>query len=979
MGLFQTIRRTFDVNRAAEARKITQQFANAIYSSPICSDYENVFAQVRPLIDEMTSVVPYGIGRNGARKPLDATEELAALYAPNRTMGGIEFLDTMFATWLTENQLYIRVHKKGGRIVGYTLLPATSFHYVYHGVSYWEVENDDGTLDRIYSDEVMTLCYSRNPRDYRGVSPASAVRVYAQIDDLLAQFEKAYLENGAIPASVTIIRASTQEKFNEAKADLERQLKGAKNRGKTLYLWRQFNNDDGTERDQVEVKTIQGNNNTLAIQELADIVNDRLNKAYGVSNFILGDDASAKYDNAELSDFQFTRRRVKPALRKFWAEFKHELDRITGGLGYDIRFDLDMPELTDRKKVEAETAEKTTQNLIRLIEAGSKPIAACVALGLKLDYWKDVAVGISNRVQVDREHALQSAQEAPLAVQADSAPETETNNDPDTKAKEITPQRDQLHHHHEHTDDAFTPFTDNEKTEKAIFERLMSIAKAVMQEQPNIDLDAISNEIFELLEDEANNGGQAALEAIYNLGDDEIQNALADLIKNGADISEGLAQRIHERTNELVQGYEQHTREIMRSVLENSENLTKNEIEERLLQAIPEGRAATIARNETVYAFKSGRLELDERIAQEFNLTIDLVWQTSPEAGEVCPLCKAMEGQRTRLGKAFIPQEATWTTMDKDGNETTHRSPGWEPSMWNDYGKIPNAHVNCVLGDTVVKADSVKLATKMNYSGDIVELKTLGGKRLAVTPNHILLTDRGWVAAKNIKKSDKVIAYSDSVERAMANDAIDGKNPTIADEFVALSKTPGVVTIEVPVTAEDFKGDGIANEKVEVILAESLLRNKRDAASIKLGGKLPFVGGKFTDGTLFGLGSIDQLLVGVLLAANGIVGSTGKALTFLGSEGGHPEISRLTSATAYNARLNEAATNSSTVDIEAFGKSFLAEAGLIEFDDVIDIKIYSVHNAPVYDVETTSTLYTANGIISSNCKCYFDEELVRTA
>ena len=978
MGLFQTIRRTFDINRAAEAKKITQQLANAIYSSPICSDYENVFAQVRPLIDEMTSVVPYGIGRNGARKPLETTEELAALYAPNKTMGGIEFLDTMFSTWLTENQLYIRVHKKGGHIVGYTLLPATSFHYVYGGVSYWTVENTDGTLENIYSDEVMTLCYSRNPRDFRGVSPASAVRIYAQIDDLLAQFEKAYLENGAIPASVTIIRASTQEKFNEARQDLERQLKGASNRNKTLYLWRQFNNDDGTERDQVEVKTIQGNNNTLAIQELADIVNDRLNKAYGVSNFILGDDASAKYDNAELSDFQFTRRRVKPALRKFWAEFKHELDRITGGLGYDIRFDLDMPELTDRKKVEAETAEKTTQNLIRLIEAGSKPIAACVALGLKLDYWKDVAVGISNRVQVDREHALQSATEAPLAV-GSSAPETETNNDPDTKAKEITPQRDQLHHHHEHTDDAFTPFTDNEKTEKAIFERLMSIAKAVMQEQPNIDLDAISNEIFELLEDEANNGGQAALEAIYNLGDDEIQNALADLIKNGVDISEGLAQRIHERTNELVQGYEQHTREIMRSVLENSENLTKNEIEERLLQAIPEGRAATIARNETVYAFKSGRLELDERIAQEFNLTIDLVWQTSPEAGEVCPLCKAMEGQRTRLGKAFIPQEATWTTIDKDGNETTHRSAGWEPSMWNDYGQIPNAHVNCVLGDTIVKADSVKLATKMNYSGDIVELKTRGGKKLAVTPNHILLTDRGWVAAKNIKNTDKVIAYSDSVERAMSDDAIDGKNPTIADEFVALSKTPGVVAIEVPVTAEDFKGDGIANEKVEVILAESLLRNKRDAASIKLGGKLPFVGGKFTDGTLFGLGSIDQLLVGVLLATNGIVGSTGKALTLLGSEGGHPEISRLTSATAYNARLNEAAANSSTADIKAFSKSFLAEAGLIEFDDVIDIKIYSVHNAPVYDVETTSTLYTANGIISSNCKCYFDEELVRTA
>lgn len=689
MGLLSNIRRTLDINRIREAKKITQQLANVLYSSPICSDYENVFAQVRPMIDEMTSVVPYGVGRNGARKPLEATEELAAIYAPNKTFGGIEFLDTMFSTWLTENQLFIRAHFKAGHIVGYTILPQSSYTYLGNGIHYWRIQNEYGSWENIYDNEVMTLCYSRNPRDFRGVSPASAVRIYAQIDDLLAQFEKAYLENGAIPASVTIIRASTQEKFNEARQDLERQLKGAHNRNKTLYLWRQFNNDDGTERDQVEVKTIQGNNNTLAIQELAGIVNDRLNKAYGVSNFILGDDSSAKYDNAELSDYQFTRRRVKPALRKFWSEFKHELDRITGGLGYDIRFDLDLPELTDRKKVIAETAEKTTQNLIRLIKAGSKPIAACVALGLDLDRWEDVAVGISHRVLVDREQSTQSAQEASLAV-GSSAPETDTNKDTDTKAEELTPQRDQQHHH-EHTTDYFQPFSDDEVVEKKIYERLMSLARAIFTEQPNIDLDGISNEIFELLENEANQGGQVALEAIYQLSDAEIQQELAELIKNGVDISDGLAERIHERTNQLVAGFDQHSREVMRSTLENSEGLTANEIRERLLEALPDGRAATIARNETVYAFKAGRLELDERIANEYQLEIDLIWQTSPEAGPVCPLCAAMDGKTTRLGRAFTPQPASWTGADG----IVHHSDGWEPSEWNDYGLIPNAHVNC--------------------------------------------------------------------------------------------------------------------------------------------------------------------------------------------------------------------------------------------------------------------------------------------
>ena len=690
----QSLRDAFQINRTQKARAITQEFANQLYSSPICSDYENVFAQVRPLIDEMVSVVPYGIGRNGARKDLRETPELAVLYDPNYNMGGIEFLDTMFATWLTENYLYIRVHKKGNRIKGYTILPPNSYVDVGNGQHYWQIWTEDG-MEIVYDDEVMTLCYSRNPRNLRGVSPASAVRLYAQIDDLLAQFEKAYLENGAVPASVTIIRASTQEKFMEARRELESQLKGARNRNKTIYLWRQFNNDDGTERDQVEVKTIQGNNNTLAIQELVDVVNDRLNKAYGVSNFILGDDASAKYDNAELSDYQFTRRRVKPALRKFWSEFQHELDRITGGLGYAIAWHLDMPELTDRKKTEAEIAEKNVKNLKELIIAGSKPVAACIALNLDTDRWAPVATGIYSRVLVDREQSTQSAPMAPLAVLPSSAPETETNNETETPAKEITPQRDQQHHH-EHTTDYFMPFRDDEVVEKKIFERLMALARAIFAENPNIDLDGIANEIFNLLEDEANAGGQAALEAIAQLVEDpEVEKAIQEMLKNGAKISNELAARIHERTQQLVEGYDTFTREVMRSVLESGEDLTAEQIKQRLEQVIPDYRAATIARNEVVYAFKSGRLEQDEAIAEKYHLEIDLIWRTSPEAGEVCPECQAMDGQITKLGEAFTPQPIDYEKIDKDGNAYEFHSDGWTPSAWNDFGKIPNAHVNC--------------------------------------------------------------------------------------------------------------------------------------------------------------------------------------------------------------------------------------------------------------------------------------------
>ena len=679
MGLIQTFRDVRQRSRATKASEVTQEFKNQLFSSPICSDYENVFAQVRPLVDAMVQVRPYGVGRNGAKLSPARTPELNLLDDPNENMGGVEFADTMFSTWLTEDNLYVHVHKKrNGSIIGYTLLPPDSKVTGVGGEPYWQIWTNNGS-EIFHADEVMELHYSRNPRNLKGVSPAGAVRVYAQIDDLLAQFEKAYLENGAIPASVTIIRASTQAKFNEARAELERQLKGASNRNKTLYLWRQFNNDDGTEKDQVEVKTIQGNNNTLAIHEIVEVINDRLNKAYGVSNFIMGDDSSAKYDNAELSDFQFTRRRVKPALVKFWAQFQHELDRITGGLGYAIDFHLDEPELTERKKVMAETDEKVTQNLIRLIEAGARPSDACAALDLSVDKWLNVAVGIYTRVlaekQAERSLAVTQSQETQKAPIKDQSP--------------LYLLSHSCQHHHE--TDYYQPFGDDEVVEKKIFNRLMALARAIFKEDPTLNLEQVQDEIFELLEQEANNGGMAALEALERLVDEDTEEAIKEIIKSGGNqISEQLSERLRQRSDYLVQGFDKHTREIMRSVLETEEPLTASEIQERLAQVMPSGKAATIARNETVYAFKSGRLELDESIAEKYDLQIELTWRTSPEGGPVCPLCEAMDGKKTVLGKPFTPEPVEVELKDGETRIET-----WTPSEWNDQGCIPNAHTNC--------------------------------------------------------------------------------------------------------------------------------------------------------------------------------------------------------------------------------------------------------------------------------------------
>lgn len=953
MSIFGRFR---DAVKRKKSRDFAQELSNQFLLSPICSDYENLFAQVRPLIDAMKCVMPYGVTDRGTRLPEAKTPELAWLKNPNDDMGWSEFADLMFATWLTEDELDIHLWRdERGRVIAYTIIPPECRIYLGYGRWEWQVLTTDG-IEILDEDQVMRLRFSRSPRNIqKGVSPASAVRVWAQIDDLISQYQRAYFENGAIPATITFITASTFDKYEKTRKELENKLKGANNRNKTVYAWRQFDNDTGNSVDQIEVKTIQGNNSTMAIKEIVDIVNDRLNKSIGVSNFILGDDSSAKYDNAELSDHQFTRRRVYPALVSFWNQFQHELERLLGGLGYGISFDLEIPEITERVKAKAEISRIRAESLVNIISAGATGASAVKALGLP-ECWQGAANDIYAK-------ALAGDLLSPISIDYGKPKVVEATVDKLSTTESKDDKKDDIHGHecaccHK---DKLPPMTD---AEKKLYDMLLEFGQFFIEDQNTPVKDLIAS-ITELLEDDAKDGEIQAINAIKMLANKEIANELVNTLSKGeVYVSEALKGRIATRAELLANGYADYTKKIIENTLAGAEDLNKNEIKQLLQEAIPEERAELIARNETLYAIRSGRLEQDEALAEKYGLNVRLVWRTSGDA-DVCPICEAMNGQTVELGKSFND-----TVKLEDGETAT-----WEQSSWNDNGRIPDAHVNCVLGDTKVLADGVKVATKMNYSGKVVELSTKSGRSITTTPNHILLTSRGWVLAKNITESDQVIAYSNRIKPFVGNNAIDGDIPTISEQFITVSKSDGVVTRKMPATSKDFKGDGIKDKEVDVVFVNSLLSDKGEASFNKLNTKLPFVGGSVQDDTLFGLCTLDQFLMGTLATSHGIVGGDCKALALLGSEGSHAGIHRLTSTTAYNARLLEAKSNRSTTTPESFRNSFLANAGLIEFDDIISVKVYSVYDTPVYDLETTSTLYTANGIVSSNCRCYFDEEL----
>lgn len=677
MGLIQRVR---DDRRRRKATEVKQEIANQLVVNPICSDYENVFAQVQPLINDMKMVRPFGVGKNGGRLPMSRTPELALLDSPNNEMGWGEFAGSMFATWLTEDELDIHVHKNGNKVIGYTIIPPNCKVYESNGDYHFQVTTGN-TYYNLYPDEVMTLRFSRSPKNLqRGISPATAVRAWAQAEDVLAQYERAYIENGAIPASITFIRASSWDKFNKTRKELENNLRGASNHGKTVYIWRQFNNDTGESLDQVEVKTIQGNNSTLAIKELTDIINDHLNKAYGVSNFILGDDSSAKYDNAELSDYQFIKRRVYPALMAFWDQFQFELDRIVDGLGYAIQFEIELPDLTERQKTRAEIAEIRSRTLYSLIQGGAYPLDAVKALDLGED-WQRVARGMWTKV---------------LAEQSiDKKQKEDSHNTPLLEKSMDNTHKSSHEKHHQctcsvNTQDELPPMTEDELK---IYETLVAMAERIFANIPNIDADGVIREINEVLENKAVLGGKDGAEKIASLLENEDVVAEIKTTIENLKISGTLKERINNRTTELVGNYGEETKRIMNDVLEKSTGLSASEIRKELRAVLPTWQAERIARTETVYAFKSGRLDEDEKLSDKYGLNMKLVWRARHD-GKTCPVCAAMDGSVVDVGDAF-----------EHIKETADGTIAWEPSVWNDDGKIPAPHPNCrCYFDEIVEA-----------------------------------------------------------------------------------------------------------------------------------------------------------------------------------------------------------------------------------------------------------------------------------
>lgn len=117
------------------------------------------------------------------------------------------------------------------------------------------------------------------------------------------------------------------------------------------------------------------------------------------------------------------------------------------------------------------------------------------------------------------------------------------------------------------------------------------------------------------------------------------------------------------------------------------------------------------------------------------------------------------------------------------------------------------ARTECLPGEAPVDGAYATAVYRRHYSGPMVTVKTVGGRKFTGTPNHPVLTTDGWVGLGSLLKGDRVLCDRGRVESASSpgDQNVEAGPTSISEVFDAL-QTVGVTRRE-RTAQPDFHGD----------------------------------------------------------------------------------------------------------------------------------------------------------------------------
>ena len=333
-------------------------------------------------------------------------------------------------------------------------------------------------------------------------------------------------------------------------------------------------------------------------------------------------------------------------------------------------------------------------------------------------------------------------------------------------------------------------------------------------------------------------------------------------------------------------------------------------------------------------------------------------------------------------------------------------------------------HPNCVSGDSVVIAPDMTGIMTSNYSGQIIKLTLANGACLTVTPQHVLCTPDGFVMARFLSNGDDLL-YSGLLEREIFNDPNYNRDDLRIDNIIkTFSEYLGMPTRTVPGSPENFHGDAVFCDKdINIVGTASLLENGINTGLVEHFGSKNFSTISVLD-VFSRFCSLASLLNRAFSPFGGSVGLSREFLSFFRGCLSHAqkhglapipggdivffknsdydiasnhkffsnffdrvpvvkhgddffsinvELARqVVAASCCESEFNEPVLHGvALLDSDRASDSAQAFSGQVSSVKIVNVDVCHVDSFPVYDVSTMATIYSVNGVMSSNCRCVF--------
>lgn len=382
-------------------------------------------------------------------------------------------------------------------------------------------------------------------------------------------------------------------------------------------------------------------------------------------------------------------------------------------------------------------------------------------------------------------------------------------------------------------------------------------------------------------------------------------------------------------------------------------------------------RATTIARNEVANVRLAATAEAYADVGVE-----EVGWMTYGNDGR--------SGERKHYlmrGKSITVEGMKSNDPDKwfelpSGERTPY------PKWW---GLPAHESINCFPAGVQVTAPlGVEAGYRSRFVGDLVTVCLSRGHNLTGTPNHPVLTKKGWVGLGSLDETCDIVCCGFRYVGGVSIADVDYAPSPIEEVFSALSGLGGNRSAGADLY---FHGDRRAGN-VDIVFSNSQLMTAENTPSLQHGNHLKFSGTGSFFGKLQPLGPSPEIFQGSFPSSDSGMSGGRKASPFFHGGIGHPEEHGLRSASYSDSASRCPQGYAAPGDTESHRKRLAAFSSLISPKEEIPVNIspsvmseYSMFSdrvvrktsvgwdGHVFNLSTGGQWYTSNGIVVHNCRC----------